>query len=229
MLTNSRNRFVLLLSCLLLICAAAREARAQGGQSFDISSGGQPTITGGLGASVAGSASPLNNLAVTINFGEVSAANANSVVKVVVPVAVRSRNPYKVTVSVTGSSNVDPRAIQLTDIGFGVSNMRPLGGKAQICNSSSHLFYSPFNNDPSTSFTLNASGRVAYTSDLADVGSATTILSGPKLTQGTGSSRRDDDAWVFDAVFVITPQFFAPGTASATLTFQISSGPNVQC
>jgi len=227
MLTNPRHRFLLLLSCLLLVCAA-RGARAQS-QNFDISSGGQPTITGGLNASVAGSASPLNDLLVTINFGEVSAANTNSVVKVVVPVAVRSRQPYKVTVSVTGSSNVDPRAIQLTDIGFGVTNMRPLGGKAQICNSSSHLFYTPFDNDPSTSFTLNASGRVAYTSDLADIGAATTILSGPKLTQGTSASRRDDDGWVFDAVFVITPQFFAPGTASATLTFSISSGPNVQC
>jgi hypothetical protein len=228
MLTNPRNRFLLLLSCLLLVCAA-RGARAQGGQGFDISGGGEPTVTGGLNASVAGSASPLNNLAVTINFGEVSAANTNSAVKIVVPIAVRSRNPYKVTVSVTGSSNVDPRAIQLTDIGFGVSNMRPLGDKAQTCNSSNHLLYTPFNNDPSTSFTLNASGRVAYPSDLSDIGAATTILSGPRLTQGTGSSRRDDDAWVFDAVFVITPQFFAPGTASATLTFSISSGPNVPC
>ncbi|HEX8116720.1 MAG TPA: hypothetical protein VF521_05565 [Pyrinomonadaceae bacterium] len=228
MLTNPRARLFLILSCLLLVCAAARQVSAQS-QGFDISSGGQPTVAGGLGASVAGSASALNNLAVTINFGEVSAANTNGVVKVVVPVAVRSRQPYKVTVSVTGSSNVDPRAIQLTDIGFGVSNMRPLGDHAQICNSSSHLFYTPFDNDPSTSFTLNASGRVAYTSDLSDIGGATTILSGPKLTQGTNTSRREDDAWVFDAVFVITPQFFAPGTASATLTFSISSGPNVQC
>jgi hypothetical protein len=229
MLKNSRPIFVIVVACLLLFCAA-RGARAQGGQSFDISSGGQPTITGALGGSVSGSPSALNNLSVTINFGEVSPANTNSVVKVVVPVAVRSRNPYKVTVSITNSTNVDPRALQLTDIGFGANNMRPLGNKAQICNSSSHVFYTPFGNDPSTSFTLNASGRVSYPSDLSDIGGgATTILSGPKLTQGTGSGRRDDDAWVFDAIFVITPQYFAPGTASATLTFNISSGPNVQC
>ena len=48
-------------------------------------------------------------------------------------------------------------------------------------------------------------------------------------TQGTSNSRFNDDAWAFDAVLVITPQYFAPGSASATLTFQISSGPNVQC
>jgi hypothetical protein len=228
MLTNSRAIFVLILSCLLLLCAA-READAQGGQSYDISSGGQPTITGALGGSVTGSASVLNNLSVTINFGEVSPANANGVVKVVVPIAVRSKNPYKVTVSITNSTNVDPRAIQLTDIGFGANNMRPLGNKAKICSRSNHIFYAPFNNDPSASATINASGRVAYPSDLSDISSATTILSGPDLTQGTNSGRSNDDGWVFDTIFVITPQFFAPGTASATLTFNISSGPNVQC
>lgn len=228
MLKNPRASFLAVISCLLLLCAA-RGAAAQGGQSFDISSGGQPTITGALGGSVAGSPSALNNLSVTINFGEVSPANTNSVVKVVIPVAVRSRNPYKVTVSITNSSNVDPRAIQLTDIGFGANNMRPLGNKAQVCNGSGHVFYTPFNNDPSASATLNASGRVAYPSDLSDIGAATTILSGPKLTQGTGSGRKDDDGWVFDTIFVITPQFFAPGSASATLTFNISSGPNVPC
>ncbi|MFL6331972.1 MAG: hypothetical protein ACJ754_01355 [Pyrinomonadaceae bacterium] len=227
-MTNSRATSLPLLACLLLLCAA-RGACAQGGQSFDISSGGQPTITGALGGSVSGSSSVLNNLSVTINFGEVSPANSNSVVKVVVPVTVRSRQPYKVTVSITNSTNVDPRAIQLTDIGFGVNNMRVLGSKAQVCNSSGHVFYTPFNNDPSTSFTLNASGRVAYPSDLSDISGATTILSGPKLTQGTSAGRFDDDGWVFDAIFVITPQYFAPGSASATLTFNISSGPNVPC
>jgi hypothetical protein len=226
-LTNPRAIFPFIFSCLLVL-AAARGAFAQS-QGFDISSGGQPTITGALGGSVSGGATALDNLSVTINFGEVSPANASGVVKVVVPVAVRSRQPYMVTVSVTNSTNVDPRAIQLTDIGFGLSNMRPLGNKAQICNSSSHVFYAPFGNDPSTSATVNASGRVAYPSDLSDIGAATTILSGPKLTQGTSNSRFDDDGWVFDAVFVITPQYFAPGSASATLTFQISPGPNVQC
>jgi hypothetical protein len=34
---------------------------------------------------------------------------------------------------------------------------------------------------------------------------------------------------VFDARFAITPQFFAAGASSATLTFTISAGPNVSC
>lgn len=218
---------IIIFSCLLALCAANQTYAQQ--QSFDISSGGQPTISGALNGSVTGSSSALDNLVVTINFGEVSPMNTSSVVKVVVPIAIRSTQPYQVTVSITNTSNIDPLAIQMTDIGFGTNNLRILGGKAQICNRSSHIFYAPFNNDPSTTSTLNASGRVTYQSTLANISGATLILSGPKLTQGTGISRRTDDAWVFDAVFVITPQYFASGTASATLTFNISSGPNVQC
>ncbi|HEX8736561.1 MAG TPA: hypothetical protein VF721_14620 [Pyrinomonadaceae bacterium] len=212
-----------------LASAAADEALAQG-QGYDLSSGGQPTISGALNGSVSGASDPTQNLTVVINFGEVSAANPNNVVKVVIPIAVRSIQPYQVTVSMTGSNNADARAIQLSDIGFGVNNMRVLGGKAQICNRNSHIFQTPFNNDPSTTAAINSSGRVAYQSSLASISSGSTvILSGPKLTQGTSISRRDDDGWVFDAIFVITPQFFSASSTGATLTFTISPGPNVQC
>src|ERR1700752_3446677 len=52
-------------------------------QALDISSGGQPTIAGALNGSVTGSVSVLDDLIVTINFGEVSPANTNAIVKVV--------------------------------------------------------------------------------------------------------------------------------------------------
>jgi hypothetical protein len=224
---KSRAFAIAFFSCLLTL-HAAREASAQQ-QSFDISSGGQPTITGALSGSVTGSSSVLDNLSVTVNFGEVSPANTSGVVKVVVPVAIRSIQPYQVAVSITNTSNVDPRSIQLSDVGFGANNLRVLGGKAQICTRSSHVFYSPFDNDPSATATTSASGRITYQSTLANISGSTVILSGPKLTQGTGISRRTDDGWAFDAIFVITPQFFASSTASATITFTISSGPNVQC
>ena len=34
---------------------------------------------------------------------------------------------------------------------------------------------------------------------------------------------------IFDAIFTLTPQFFAAGVSSATLIFSISPGPNVPC
>lgn len=210
---------------MLMVCAV----NTISAQTFDISSGGQPTITGALGGSVTGSASVLNNLVVTINFGEVSPANANSIVKVVVPIAVRSTQPYKVSVSLAGLGSANPQGLQSSDIGFGAANIRAMGNQSQVCTQSSHIFYPPFNNDPATTATIAANGRVTYQSSLSNIAGATVILSGPRLQKSNNPVRQANDGYIFDAIFAITPQFFASGTSSATLTFTISAGPNVPC
>ena len=106
-------RFVIsaIFLCVLIVCAATTISA----QNFDISSGGQPTITGALGGSVSGSSSVLNNLVVTINFGEVSPANTNSIVKVVVPIAIRSNAAYQVTVSLASSFSDAGRGARARD------------------------------------------------------------------------------------------------------------------
>ncbi|HEX8494355.1 MAG TPA: hypothetical protein VF658_16010 [Pyrinomonadaceae bacterium] len=209
---------------LLALCATSASA-----QTFDLSGGGQPTITGLLGGSVSGSSSTTQDLVITINFGEVSPANTNNLVKVVVPVAIRSTDPYQVSVSLTGTFNGNPQALQRSDIGFGVLNLRQMGSKSQDCNSSQHLFRSPFNNDPSLNITLDANGRIAYPSSLSNVTTSTVILSGPKLTKGSITKHENDNGYIFDAVFTIKPQFYESGTFSATIIFTISAGPNVPC
>jgi len=100
-------------------------------QALDISSGGQPTITGAVNGSVTGSASVLDNLVVTINFGEVSPLNTNAIVKVMVPIALRSNQPYQVSVSFSGLTNANAQAVQASDVGFGIQNLRKLGGAGQ--------------------------------------------------------------------------------------------------
>lgn len=197
-------------------------------QALDISSGGAPTITGASGGWVTGSSSVLNDLVVTVNFGELSPINANPIVKVTIPIGIRSNQPYKVTVTYTGSTNASSQAIQRTDIGFGVRNMRPMGSSSRICTNSNHIFYSPFSNDPTNLVTLNAAGRAQYVSDLGDITTATTILSGPRLSN-PGAGRQTNDGYIFDAILAITPQFYAAGTTTATLTFTISSGPSAPC
>jgi hypothetical protein len=198
-------------------------------QNFDISSGGQPTITGSLSGSVTGSSSMLNNLAVTINFGEISPANANSLVRVVVPIAIRGGQPYQVAVTLSGLGNANPQALQDSDIGFGANNMRAMGSKASVCTNSNHIFYAPFGNDPAVTKTIAANGRATYQSTLSNISGSTVILSGPRLTKNGNNIRNTDDGYIFDAIFAITPQFFAAGASSATLTFTISAGPNVPC
>ena len=210
----------------LLFLAFAQTTFAQ---ALDISSGGQPTITGTVGGSVTGSANVQNDLVVTINFGEVSPLNTNSIVKVVVPIALRSNQPYQVAVSMSGLNNANAQAVQALDVGFGLQNLRLLGGAGQTCTQSTHIIRTPFNNDPALTATVGANGRVSYQSSLGSLSGSTIILSGPELSKNNSSKRQLSDGWIFDAVFTMTPQFFASGISSATLIFTISAGPNVPC
>ena len=218
--------FIYALLTALIFLAAFQTTSAQ---ALDISSGGQPTITGTVGGSVTGSVDVRNDLVVTINFGEVSPLNTNSIVKVVVPIALRSNQPYQVAVSMSGLNNANAQAVQASDIGFGLQNIRVLGGAGKICTQSAHTIRSPFDNDPATSATVGANGRVSYTSSLANLSGSTVILSGPQLSKNNSAIRQVSDGYVFDAIFTLTPQFFASGISSATLIFTISAGPNVPC
>lgn len=213
-----------ILFCLLFI-GGLGSVRAQ---SFDISSGGLPTITGALTGSVTGSSSVTTDLSVTINFGEVSPKNTNNIVKVIVPIGIRSNQAYKVTATVTGSTNANAQAIQRTDIGLGANNLRAMGSQSRVCTNSNHIFASPFNNDPAAGVTIGANGRVVYPSTLNNVGTATTIISGPRLSQGN-ATRATNNGYIFDAIFTIVPQFYAAGSASLTITFTISAGPTAPC
>ena len=218
-------RFFIFLT-LLVFVVGVRTASAQ---ALDISSGGLPTITGSVNGSVTGTANVTGDLVVTINFGEVSPLNTNSIVKVVIPVALRSNQPYQVAVSASGLINGNVQALQASDIGFGLTNIRKLGGAGQDCNQSTHIIRSPFANDPALNATIGGSGRVTYPSSLANISGSTIILSGPELSKNNSAKRQSSDGYVFDAIFALTPQFFAAGVSSVTLIFTISSGPNVPC
>jgi hypothetical protein len=222
---RSRHLTVAFLFVVILLAVA----RTTSAQALDISSGGQPTITGAVNGSVTGNASVTNDLVVTINFGEVSPLNTNSIVKVIVPIALRSNQPYQVAVSMSGLANANAEAVQASDVGFGLQNIRVLGGAGKICTQSTHVIRAPFNNDPSTSATVGSNGRVAYSSSLANLSGSTIILSGPQLSKNASALRQQSDGYVFDAIFTMTPQFFVSGTSAATLVFTISAGPNVPC
>jgi hypothetical protein len=219
-------RFTYSFLILLIFLTVARTISAQ---ALDISSGGQPTITGAVNGSVSGNANVQSDLVVTINFGEVSPLNTNSIVKVVVPIGIRSNQPYQVAVSMSGLINANAEAVQASDVGFGIQNIRVLGGAGKVCTQSTHIIRTPFDNDPATSVTVGSNGRASYPSSLASLSGTTVILSGPQLSKNNSAQRQQSDGYVFDAIFTLTPQFFASGVSSATLIFTISAGPNVPC
>jgi hypothetical protein len=220
------QHFTYSLVAVLVFLAAAQTISAQ---ALDISSGGLPTITGAVNGSVTGSASVQSDLVVTVNFGEVSPLNTNSIVKVVVPIALRSNQPYQVAVSMSGLTNANSEALQASDVGFGIQNMRLLGGAGKSCTQSTHVISSPFNNDPAFTATVGSNGRVSYQSSLNNLSGSMVILSGPELSKNNSSKRQLTDGYVFDAIFTVTPQFFVAGISSATLIFSISPGPNAPC
>jgi hypothetical protein len=220
-----RKRTHCILSLIFLVVGGVSFAEAQ---SLDISTGGAPTISGHVSGSVSGISDVTTDLSVTINFGEVSPLNPNNYVKVTVPIAIRSDRDYKVQATVTGGTNANVQALQRSDIGFGISNWRAMGGNSRICTNSPHIIYSPFSNDPTTTMSIAANGRVSFSSTLNNLSGATTLISGPPLSKGD-KKRKLDDAWIFDAIFVIAPQFFANGNTTATITFTISDGFNVPC
>lgn len=218
-----------LLPLTLTIVVLLTAAQSVSAQALDISSGGQPTITGSVNGSVTGSANVTNDLVVTVNFGEVSPLNTNPIVKVIIPIALRSNQPYQVSVSASGIGNANGEGLQASDVGLGLQNPRLLGGAGQTCNQSTHIIRSPFNNDPATSATVGTNGRVSYPSSLTNISGSTIILSGPELSKNNSSKRQQSDGWVFDVILTITPQFFTAGVSSATLVFSIAPGPNVPC
>lgn len=214
-----------ILFCLLLI-GGPGDALAQ---TLDIASGGAPTITGALGGSVTGGTGTSSDLSVIVNFGEISPVNTSSVVRVSVPVAVRSTVPYQINASVTGAGNANPQALQHTDIGFGLNNMRAMGAQSQVCSNSPHVIYPPFNNDPGANLTTNSAGRTVYTSSVRDLLTSTVIMSGPRLSRNSNNNRQGNDGYIFDVIFAVTPQFYAPSPTSMLITLTISAGPNVPC
>ena len=220
-----------ILAILVLICCLVLGTihHALAAANFDMGSAGLPTITGSVGGSVIGSSTLLQALVVTVNFGELSPVNSNQIVKVVVPIAMRSDSAYQMTVTLTGSFGVDPNAVQSSDIGFGIQNLRAYGSKATTCGVNSTI-HSPFNNDPATTFTISgATGRAQYSSSLANLGVSTVILNGPQLTtafSGAGIA----SGWAFDAILAVNPQYYTPGVFNGiVLTFTISAGSAFPC
>lgn len=176
-----------------------------------------------------GSSTLLAALAVSVNFGDLSPVNANSIVKVVVPIAMRTDSAYKVVVTISGTQSSDTNAVRFSDIGFGIQNLRPFGNTPTTCGANS-IIASTFRNDPSSSYTISAAtGRAQYPSSLSNVGTNTLVINGPQLSNNFGGSG-GNDGWAFDAILAVKPQFFTPGTMSAiTLTFVISSGSAFAC
>lgn len=176
--------------------------------------GGEPNISGSLGGSVTKFSHTTKSLGLIANFGELSPINPNRLVKVVVPITIQSNFSYKLVINtvIEGNSQV----IKLSDIGFGIQNLYPVGA----LRDSKPTIYSQFENDPTSIVNFNK-GRAKYQASLADVSYRDVILTGSATSKESFIANSIERSWCFDAIFVITPQFYPPGQFNITFTFSL--------
>ena len=226
-----KARITIIISLIAVMVLASVTLTSADPDKHDIGSGGLATISStAFGGSVTSDLGLHADLLVTVNFGEITPINTAPIIKVVVPVAIRSREDYQITVSVTGTLGTEPDALKLSDIGFGIQNLRSLGARAEACGINS-VIRTPYNNDPATSVTISTTtGRAQYPSSLANVAATPLVLNGPELSTSQGNWRRGtDNGYVFDVILAVVPQWYAAGSFSLTLQFTMSRGPNFNC
>ena len=190
-----------------------------------MSSAGAPSISGSLGGSVTGANDLTSDLQVTVNFGELSPANPNRVVVVVVPIAMRASGSYALNATVSGLSGGSANSLQLSDIGIGVQNLRSLGGKSSSCGVNS-IITPAYNNNPSSAYSFGANGRAVFPSSLSTVGAGTALITGPQLSKNGALKPRSDNGYAIDLILAVVPQFFTPGNFTVTITLQLTSTCN---
>jgi len=189
------------------------------GNNLVLGSGGPPTVTGAIAGTQASTDSALGNtLTANLFFGDVSPANTNSQVKIVMPIYISAKRNYNISVQCT----IIPATsgVQATDIGFGVSGVTAVvpGSTQLTANATSIVVSSPFNNDPSTA-TLNGNGQPQFASTMNNVSTTTPTLlfSGPVTVTNGGGLGDIHTAIQVNLIFVIVPQFFNKTASFSTV------------
>jgi len=242
---NSPYRFALritMLAATLLVFSVAGFSQTSGtatlngsvGNAAQLSSGGSPTVTGTATGTAASTQSAQNSaLTATLNLGDVSPNNANAVVKIVMPIQIRSNQTFKLNVQRTAGPNIlaagagGGSSIAAGDVGFGLVNVRQSGATGALLTAtavSGTTASGSFGNDPSTA-TVNADGIPTYATTLNNLSTATTtqVASGPRISNG-GGLNSPNNAILIDVVFAVVPQFFTPvASFQEVLTFSLVS------
>lgn len=213
---------------ILVLCFTALLAIPAGAANYQIRGGGTPVLINAIGGSITGGAFNQRPFSVTVNFGEVGPANQNGIVSAVIPIQLRSSDSYQLTAQVTSSNFnfADAEAIQPSDIGFGLQNIREAGNGGNLKTNpdpvTNSVITPGFDNDPRISVDTSAL-RASYPGTLAGFLSPVLIMRGPRISSsgGLGGNNCSNCGILVDAILAIKPQYFTPGSLSVTITFTI--------
>ncbi|MGB9182372.1 MAG: hypothetical protein WCB68_24290 [Pyrinomonadaceae bacterium] len=186
----------------------------------EFNSGGAVTLSGNSGGSVTTDGVVNTPLAVVVDLGELGPANANSFVKLSVPLKLRSNVGYqlKMVGSVSGAGSTS-YSLKATDVGFGLTT----SARASSLASGTDTNATP--GDPTSGGSTDANGRWVFggsNSTLGDFSSDAEVLSGPRINKTV--PRADTNGLVLPAVFAIKPQFYDPASSvTISANFTISA------
>jgi hypothetical protein len=193
----------------------------------ELTSNGSATLSGNTVAAFPGSTSTPQSgaaggdaLLVNIDLGEIGPNNTSLFVRAQVPLQLRSNGAYVLSIqrtTFTTSSDILPQ-----DVGFGLVDFTRLGigtiaGTDMNGTQGDPTLAANGSPNPTT-------GRYEYTQakgDLADFGTATSILNGSRILSPV--PRLNAGGLNFNAVFSVKPQFFQSGTFNATVVFTASA------
>jgi hypothetical protein len=219
-------RTALAITALLMMTAAVTFAQQTTGSVtmtatvsnfVELNSGGAVTLTGNLGGSVITDGTANTPLAVVVNLGEVGPANANSFVKLSVPLRLRSNVAYQLNmVSSVAGAGATAFSLKDTDVGFGLTPA------ARPANLAAGVDTNATPGDPTIGGSTDVNGRWVFAGANSTLGAYAVsgqVLTGPRINQAVSANSNTN--LTFPAIFTVKPQFFDPAPA-ITITAQFT-------
>jgi hypothetical protein len=186
----------------------------------ELNSGGAVTLSGNSGGGITTDGTVNNPLAVVVNLGELGPGNANSFVKLTVPLKMRSNAAYQLSMSgsVSGSGSTVYR-LKASDVGFGLVTST----RASTLASGTDTNATP--GDPTSGGSTDTDGRWIFdgsNSTLDSFSASSEVLSGPRINKTV--PRSNTTGLVVPAVFAVKPQFYDPASsATINVSFTIAA------
>jgi hypothetical protein len=189
----------------------------------ELSSGGAATLANDIGGSITTQGTANSPLGVVLSLGEVGPSNTASFVTATVPLRIRSNANYSLAMSATiSSAGTTDSKIGLSDIGFGLGTTVRNGVGVHTTGADVNSTAG----DPTAALSgINVTtGRFEFLAPKSNLGNFATsqaILTGDRVMNAVPAG--NTNGMNVPAIFAIKPQFYEPGTTTATVTFTVTA------
>lgn len=189
----------------------------------DLTAGGGATLSGSSGGSVTTNNTSGNPINVVANLGELGPSNTNSLVKLTVPIRVRSNVAYIVNMQATVDSGLATRGVTGSDVGFGVAPDARSGVGVNTGGSDTGIAVEPTDSEGAADGTSGRWGWTNAAARLSSYSTASSIMNGDYVLDPVPTS--NTSAVTANTFFAIKPQFFQTSNTTINVTYTIVANP----